>query len=58
MAIATIYEVPVLDGPEFTIYSGGNFLATTLEGVWAGKTKPAEAMATLQERWQAALDKG
>ena len=58
MDIATIYEVPVLDGPEFTIYSGGNFLATTLEGVWAGKTKPAEAMATLQDRWQAALDKG
>ena len=58
MDIATIFEIPVLDGPEFTIYSGGNFLAVTLEAVWAGKTKPADAMAQLQERWQAALDKG
>ena len=58
MDIATIFEIPVLDGPEFTIYSGGNFLAVTLEAVWAGKATPADAMAQLQERWQAALDKG
>jgi multiple sugar transport system substrate-binding protein len=58
MAFADIFEVPVLDGPEFTIYSGGNFLAKTLDQVWAGLAKPEEAMAKLQEGWQASLDKG
>ena len=58
MDIATIPEIPVIDGPEFTIYSGGNFLARTLEGVWAGTKKPDQAMAELQDRWQEALDKG
>lgn len=58
MDIATILEVPVVDGPEFTIYSGGNFLAKTLENVWVGRKKPEEAMAELEERWQKSLDKG
>ncbi len=58
MAFATIPEIPVVAGPEFTIYSGGNFLARTLEGVWAGSKTPADAMADLQERWQDGLDKG
>lgn len=58
MAQADIFEVPVLDGPEFTIYSGGNFLAKTLEQVWAGLSKPAQAMTQLQEGWQKSLDKG
>jgi multiple sugar transport system substrate-binding protein len=58
MEFATILEVPVVAGPEYTIYSGGNFLAVTLEGVWAGKKKPDEAMAKLQERWQKGLDEG
>ena len=58
MAFATIPEIPVVAGPEFTIYSGGNFLARTLEGVWAGSKTPEEAMAGLQERWQAGLDRG
>ena len=31
MEFATIPEIPVVAGPEFTIYSGGNFLARTLE---------------------------
>ena len=43
-------EIPVLAGPDFTIYSGGNFLAKTLEGVWAGQTKPEEAMAADRRR--------
>ncbi len=58
MEFATIPEVPVVAGPEFTIYSGGNFLARTLEGVWVGSKTPEEAMSQLQERWQTALDKG
>lgn len=55
MDIATILEIPVPAGPEFTIYSGGNFLARTLEGVWAHTKTPEVAMAELQQRWQAAL---
>ena len=35
---ATISEIPVQNAPNFTIYSGGNFLAKTLEGVWVGQT--------------------
>lgn len=58
MEFASIPEVPVMAGPEFTIYSGGNFLAKTLENVWAGKKSPAEAMEQLQVRWQKGLDKG
>jgi hypothetical protein len=58
MAFANIFEIPVVAGPEFTIYSGGNFLARTLEGVWAGAMKPADAMTALKDRWQEGLDKG
>lgn len=58
MEFATIPEVPVVAGPEFTIYSGGNFLARTLESVWSGDKPPAEAMSELQERWQKGLDEG
>ena len=58
MNFAKILEVPVVAGPEYTIYSGGNFLAKTLEGVWAGQKSPEAAMEQLQERWQKGLDKG
>ena len=58
MEIARIPEIPVVAGPEFTIYSGGNFLAKTLEGVWAGTKTIDTAMEQLQERWQKGLDKG
>ena len=58
MEFATIPEIPVSGGPDFTIYSGGNFLARTLEGVWAGTKNPDEAMAELTEHWQEALDEG
>lgn len=58
MAFADIYEVPVVDGPEFTIYSGGNLLARTLENVWTGQKKPAQAMDELASSWQKSLDKG
>ena len=58
MSIATVGEIPVVNGPNFTIYSGGNFLAKTLEGVWSGKTSIDDAMAQLQTQWQADLDEG
>ena len=57
MDFAVIGEVPVTDGPDFSIYSGVNFLAETLDGVWAGKLKPEAAMARLAERWQAGLNR-
>ncbi|HSI40761.1 MAG TPA: extracellular solute-binding protein [Xanthobacteraceae bacterium] len=58
MSFATEGEIPVLAGPDFTIYSGGNFLAKTLDGVWAGKTSIDQAMAQIQETWQRGLDEG
>ena len=58
MEFATILEVPVVAGPEFTIYSGSNYLAKTLEGVWAGQKTPEVAMEQIRKRWQKGLDKG
>ena len=58
MSIATIGEIPVVNGPNFTIYSGGNFLAKTLEGVWSGQTSIDEAMEQIQAQWQSDLDEG
>jgi hypothetical protein len=58
MAFATAGEIPVLAGPDFTIYSGGNFLAKTLEQVWAGQKKIEQAMGEIQEQWQKDLDAG
>lgn len=58
MEFATAGEIPVVAGPEYTIYSGGNFLAKTLEGVWAGQKSIDTAMEQIQERWQEGLDAG
>lgn len=58
MSIATIGEIPIANGPNFTIYSGGNFLAKTLEGVWSGQTTIDAAMEQIQAQWQADLDEG
>jgi multiple sugar transport system substrate-binding protein len=58
MSFASVGEVPVVNGPNFTIYSGGNFLAKTLEGVWSGQTTIDAAMSQIQEQWQADLDEG
>lgn len=58
MSIATVGEIPVVNGPNFTIYSGGNFLAKTLEGVWSGQTSIDAAMEQIQAQWQADLDEG
>ena len=53
-----IADFPIINGADFNIYSGGNFLAKTLEFVWAGKSTPDDAMAKLQEGWQKALAEG
>jgi len=58
MAFARAGEIPVLAGPDFTIYSGSNFLAKTLEQVWAGQKKIDQAMSEIQEQWQKDLDAG
>ena len=58
MSFATVGEIPVAAGPEFTVYSGGNFLAKTLENVWAKKKTPEEAMQQIKEQWQKGLDAG
>jgi maltose-binding protein MalE len=58
MEFATQGEIPVEAAPDFTIYAGGNFLAKTLEGVWVGQTKPAEAMEQIATQWQKDLDAG
>ena len=58
MAFASVGEIPVVNGPNFTIYNGGNVLAKTLEGVWSGQTKIDDAMSQLQQQWQADLDEG
>ncbi|MFO1039559.1 MAG: extracellular solute-binding protein [Geminicoccaceae bacterium] len=58
MSFAKLGEIPVLAGPDFTIYSGGNFLAKTLEGVWNGASKPEEAMEKIATQWQKGLDAG
>jgi len=58
MSFATEGEIPVLAGPDFTIYSGGNFLAKTLEGVWAKSKTIDQAMAEIKAQWQKGLDAG
>jgi hypothetical protein len=58
MPFAVVGEVPVTEGPDFTIYQGSNFLAKTLEGVWVHQTKTDEAMEKIAEQWQKDLDKG
>jgi len=58
MAFATAGEIPVLAAPDFTIYSGGNFLAKTLEQVWAKQKSIDQAMTEIQTQWQKDLDAG
>ena len=53
-----IADYPIINGADFNIYSGGNFLAKTLELVWAGKSSIDETMTKLQEGWQKALEEG
>jgi hypothetical protein len=53
-----IADYPIINGADFNIYSGSNFLAKTLELVWAGQSSIDDAMAKLQEGWQRALEEG
>jgi ABC-type glycerol-3-phosphate transport system substrate-binding protein len=56
MTLATEGEIPVIGGSDFTIYSGGNILAKTLDEVWTGQSTPAEVMQRIGEAWQSILD--
>jgi ABC-type glycerol-3-phosphate transport system substrate-binding protein len=56
MSLATEGEIPVIGGSDFTIYSGGNVLAKSLDEVWTGRSKPADVMQRIGEAWQAILD--
>jgi ABC-type glycerol-3-phosphate transport system substrate-binding protein len=58
MSFAKAGEIPVLAGPDFTIYSGDDILAKTLAAVWAGQKTIDQAMSEIQEKWQADLDAG
>jgi ABC-type glycerol-3-phosphate transport system substrate-binding protein len=58
MSFATVGEIPVVNGPNFTIYNGGNFIAKTLEGVWSGQTTIEAAMDQIHTQWQSDLDEG
>jgi ABC-type glycerol-3-phosphate transport system substrate-binding protein len=49
---------PVLQGQDFNIYAGNNFLAKTLEGVWAGKSSIDDTMKKLQDGWGKLLAEG
>lgn len=53
-----IADIPIINGADFNIYSGGNFLAKTLEPVWAGASSIDDAMAKLTEGWQQLLEEG
>lgn len=58
MSFADILPVPVLAADDFEIYSGGNFLATTIASVIAGEKSIDQMMDELKTRWQADLDAG
>ncbi len=53
---ATVGEIPVSGGPDFTIYTNTGYLARTLEGVWVGKTSPDQALEEIRVQWQQDLD--
>ncbi len=58
MPNAVVGEIPVKAAPDFTIYTGGGFVATTMDPVWAGQRSIDEAMTMLQDQWQQDLDAG
>ena len=49
---ATVGEVPVPGGPDFTIYTNTGFLARTLEGVWVGQKSKDDALEEIRAQWQ------
>lgn len=56
LSFATVGEVPVPAGPDFTIYTNTDFLARTLEGVWVGEKTIDDAMEEIRVQWQQDLD--
>ena len=58
MSFATEGEIPVLAGPNFTIYRAAISSPRRSRRVWAGQAKPEEAMAKIQAQWQKGLDAG
>lgn len=58
MDIADLAPIPVLAADDFEIYSGGNFLATTIAAVIAGEKTIDQMMQEITEKWQAGLDAG
>ncbi|WP_193227685.1 substrate-binding domain-containing protein [Aureimonas psammosilenae] len=56
MKFATVGEVPVPAGPDFTIYTNTGYLARALEGVWVGQKSIDDAMAEITQQWQQDLD--
>jgi ABC-type glycerol-3-phosphate transport system substrate-binding protein len=59
ISFATLNQgVPVLAAQDFAPYAGDNFLAKTLETVWNGQQSIDQAMAAIQQKWQAGLDAG
>ncbi len=53
---ATVGEVPVPGGPDFTVYTNTGFLARTLEGVWVGQKSKDDALEEVRTQWQQDLD--
>ena len=58
MPNSVVGEIPVIAGPDFTIYTGGGFTAKTMDPVWAKQTTAHEAIQALTKQWQADLDAG
>ncbi len=58
MEVADLAPIPVLNADDFEIYSGGNFLATTIAAVVAGEKTIDQMMTEVAEKWQADLDIG
>ena len=56
LPFATVGEVPVPGGPDFTIYTNTGYLARTLEGVWVGQKSADDAMEEIRTQWQQDLD--
>jgi hypothetical protein len=58
MPNAVVGEIPVGAGPDFTIYTGSDFTAKTMDPVWAKQTTARAAIQALARQWQADLDAG
>lgn len=55
---AVIGEIPVKAAPDFTIYTGGGFVAQTMDPVWANERSIEEGITMLDDQWTADLAAG